>query len=313
MSLEGGSRVEKKEHEAELHPITEAFLASYRKHFQDDPVALAAEGKINEVLEEFFKEQFESIKLEKSEKFGVAYPVSEVSLHELAARLADVSEVQPAEITDRKYIFGSAPTIENGRAQEFTEIALHEMVKRLPAAIERMKKLEAPEDYKVVILGYPTNSVSEVTEDFTDEMVKDPVRTLAELYAERIRKDLETKTGSLELHGVSMGAGIAAVTAETILSTDNVVSQDPASELPQLSVRAEVPVSLGPSNHKTIQIPLGFLANAVLQNAVSKFGIGGAGGYVSNVSGKWGHLGRRSFSNLQLVACLNIFRSRKFQ
>lgn len=285
------------------NPYEEAFVKTFHDAFAGTENEKTLELNFREIIRAFFKEETRNIHLEPSEKFGVKFPVTSISLSDLVGRLykTDVP-LQPEaarptaseKVVHQKYLFGSIIDVDTGSALEFVEIVINDMLQRLPRALADIKKGIQPEEFKVTTFGFPMNAVGTVNEAFTENIKADSVGTLAELFGEYIEKDLQTLPKEahryIEFHGMSMGGGIAAKAGEVVLDKkdaegNSIATQGNERNVPRLSIRAESPVALGPSWIKPVQIRAGAVLDAVGEYVTSKTGTFGMGTYIGNLMG----------------------------
>jgi len=179
----------------------------------------------------------------------------------------------------RKFVFGSFLTQTNGNPFTFVEEAMHQCIKYLPQALEDLKNGLEPEDIEIYTLGSPTNTLGEMTPEFSSELEKEPIRKLANVYSELVQeKTPPSKQGSktsVELFGLSMGGGLAAIAGENILET-GAFTQDSdkaeAENLPRVQIRIDAPVSLSRSKIKPFQISAGFIIDGAVLLATNSYG-----------------------------------------
>jgi hypothetical protein len=259
-------------------PHADAALELYAQKYEDDPKRLEI---IREIFYTFFEQELNHAQIYQSQKFGVAFPFTKINVAELANVLykkrVPTTEI-PAETQNQmrsgktEFIFGSFLTTDNGNEFTFTEEAMHQMMKLLPQAIEDLKNGKQPEQSEIFTLGSPTNTVGTMSPEFMKEVEQDTFGTFGKLYAEFIENQLNDKAPNqkskiIEFFGISMGAGIAAKTGEDLLETGKVVQDHTttqANDTPYLQIRAEVPVALGSSKLKKLQIPVGFIADSTV-------------------------------------------------
>ncbi len=195
----------------------------------------------------------------------------------------DIGTLEPStEKRKKEFFFTSLQLVQSGSQFALMEEALHEAIKDLPAAFENIAKGKEPNTNQIYTLGSPTNRMGKMSEKFLDE-IKDgkAFEGFGELYAEFIEQNLEeggAEEGRDEvlLYGESMAASFATGTAEHLLQDGAVTqSRSDAAEknIPFLQVRLDMPVgSSGLSAaRKRLQIPLGFLAQAVYTGATDSY------------------------------------------
>jgi len=283
MGMESGfgkPNIETKENPEEIaFPHGEEAVRLFEKEYPGNPELVE---KAKEIFEIFFKQEMENIQIFKS-KEGVEFPYTKINLTELAKKLYKENSKEPLKENlekniehssiEKKFIFGSFLTTRAGQAFTFTEEAIHQATMNLPRALDDLKNGQEPKDLEVYTLGSPTNLLGKMTPEFFDGLKEDSFRNMGRVYAELIRgkilvadKEKSAKI-SVELFGISMGAGLAAMTGEKLLETGEFTQEpqpiDKKDRKPFVQIRAEVPVTLSRSKMKKIQIPTGFIIDMI--------------------------------------------------
>jgi hypothetical protein len=284
-------------------PHGEEATRLFEKEYPGNPDQVK---KVEDIFNTFFKQEMENIAIYKS-KEGVEYPYTNINTANLAKELYKkysgkklpenlvVNTEQP--LIKREFVLESFLTTTNGSPFTFCEEAMHQAVMNLPRAIENLKKGIEPENVEVYTLGSPTNLLGKMTPKFYEDLKGEPFKKLGEIYAELIKEkigsinnDSNAKT-FVELYGISMGAGIAAMTGEKLLEDEKFTQEkqpnDTKDKKVEIDIRAVLPVTLSRSTIKKIQIPIGFLYDSIkglITNPyVRKVG-GGEGDFIKKVN-----------------------------
>jgi hypothetical protein len=138
------------------------------------------------------------------------------------------------------------------------------MAKKLPGALRQISYGQEPEDFEIYGMGSPAGELGIVSPDFVAQVGDRPFEKFGELYAEFIhshsRNAVDKKAPpAVHLWGVSMGASLAATTADNLIRAKEATqSREPADRsLPRITITMQVPV--GRTGNRW-QIPLGFVA-----------------------------------------------------
>ncbi len=235
-------------------------------------------GILREVFQEFLKEELENSKLFKSES-GVEMPYTSINIEKLARRIYEKASGQTLSLEEKdlppvrqQFVFATSPVIKDGDQFTTIEFAMHGIVKALPAILEKLRKGEPVENEEVVTVGMPTNVLGRIPPELAEKIVEKPFDELAGPYADLIAAHIqsrEERPQGVELLGMSLGANLAIRTAEALMDK-KVVTQDRGTDkkdIPFLQIRAEVPVSRGPSKIKPFQILAGFVLDGALEMA----------------------------------------------
>jgi len=266
---------EKQELRPNAYPHVEAAVEAYTREYKD-------KSENAEILRIVLNELIES-EVENSHMFvsetGVELPYTSINTGELARRIykkisgpEQPAEEKPSLPRKKKFIFGTSPAMEDGDQFTTVEYAMHECIKRLPAAIENLKSgRHQEEDEEIFTLGMPTNVLGKIPDNYAQKICENPADELGKIYAELIRSKIErdkTAPKTVELFGQSLGASFAVRAGEN-LKEQKVVTQDFISSkkigLPYLRIRTDAPVAMGPSKIKQLQIPVGFLLDAAIE------------------------------------------------
>ncbi len=313
-------------------PHGEEAVRSFEKEYPGNKEQVE---KVKEIFETFFKQEMENIQIFKS-KEGVEFPYTKISIAKLAKELYAKNAVKPLKDNleknnqrtsiEKEFIFGSFLAVENGTPFTFTEEAMHKAVMYLPRALESLKSGQEPEDREVYTLGSPTNLLGKMTPEFFNGLKEDPFRNLGRVYSELIKEKISSanennNTTSIELFGISMGAGLAAMTGEKLLEDEQFTQESQPEDTKErkifLQIKAEVPVTLSRSKIKKIQIPVGFIievAKGIMQNPYIRKVGGGESKFVKkmdaelakrgiheNMSSEQKEMKKKSITNLMLA------------
>lgn len=263
-------------HLLDTFPVGDAFLEHYREHAAADPEAART---MREAVYTFLDHELRNTQLYRSEKFGVEFPFTVIRVGDLAKDLLSRHGHPPVAKLDQSEDLGPTRKLEfimssfrsriGGNQFGYAELVLHRVMQSLPAAIENIVAGREPSHLDVYTLGAPSNEMGLASPSFVDALEKDAFATMGELYAEAVAAELgniprgEQAAVSVTLSGVSMGASMAAEAGAKLLEKETVVQgRIDDSEAPHLRVIMHVPVALNDSPLASVQIPLGFAAEA---------------------------------------------------
>lgn len=293
--------IENKKPEQIAFPHGEEIVRLFEKEYPGDPTQVE---KAKEIFEIFFQQEMKNIEIFKSRE-GVDYPYTHINVGALAKELYQKYSATPLNPLEKnteqpsikkEFVFESFLTTTNGNPFTFVEEAMHQAVMHLPRAIENLKNNIEPENMEIYTIGSPTNLLGKMTPEFYNDLKNDPFRKLGRIYAELVKekinsvKDKNNKI-SVELYGISMGAGIAAMTGEELLE-NNEFTQEPQREgvenrKPFLQIEAMLPVAFSPSKIKQFQIPVGFFYDSIkglITNPYIKKIAGGEASFIKQVN-----------------------------
>lgn len=267
--------------------------------------------KLQEFLNAYFAEALKNINLYRSEKMGAAFPYTVVRLRDVAQALyekmgspktvdeqasdgeeePDAAEMEKEEASRRpkkEFIFGTMFSVGSAHAFHWTEHGIDEIAKKLPGAIDALRHGKEPDNVEIYGMGNPAGELGQVSDTFLKDMGDKPFETEGELYAEFLAsisgKNEGERAPFLRLFGVSMGASMAATTAESMLKNSAATQSfedSKSKELPYVSVNMQAPVGIEDSwNKKWWGFVPGFAVEGMLQMATSGYSrkVGGAEG-----------------------------------
>jgi len=256
-------------------------------------------------LDEYFAEAIKNTEVYSSEKFGASFPYAVVRLPELAKALyekigspkngnvgesrvlpdseevAEDADVVPAKGRPRKeFIFGTMFSVGSAHAFHWMEHGIDQISKKLPGALNALARGEEPEDIEIYGMGNPAGELGTVSDEFLQQMGDKPFEYTGELYAEFLNtlsknEEEKDKKSVLRLWGVSMGASMAATTAENLIKQGEASqSFEEASKrnIPYVSVNMQAPVGASETKFQKWQIPIGFAAEIAYQLAGNSYG-----------------------------------------
>ncbi|MFA5831026.1 MAG: hypothetical protein WC878_04325 [Candidatus Paceibacterota bacterium] len=257
-------------------------------------------------LDEYFAEAIKNTEIYSSDTFGASFPYAVVRLSELAKALYEklgspknitgnelgVPSASPEEAVEdadisfakgrprKEFIFGTMFSIGSAHAFHWVEHGIDQIAKKLPGALNALSRGEEPEDIEIYGMGNPAGELGAVSEEFLDKMGDKPFEYTGELYAEflnTLSKNEENKESKpvLRLWGVSMGASMAATTAEKLIKEGKGSQSFPDAfkrNIPYVSVNMQAPVGASGSKFQKWQIPLGFAAEIAYQLASNQYG-----------------------------------------
>lgn len=260
-------------------PHAEKALHQWKSHL--DPAWVEI---INKILTLFSTEVLQNTKLFTT-KWWVSFPYTTLDLVAFARKVMSGQNTSidehPQEwaIVPKKiqYIFGSFLEPSAGNSMSFIEETIHQAMKKLPAIIDALNTWKKVENTIIYNLGSPTNTKWTMTEKFFQATKNDPYGTFGDMYAEFIRAQEDwLGAKNIELYGISMGSNFAIRAGEILKKSGQVwqprtgnPNPEGTQDKPQLTVRAESPVSFGKSRLKTLQIPMWFLIDQTVANIVN--------------------------------------------
>ncbi|TRZ51691.1 hypothetical protein D4R99_03995 [bacterium] len=253
-------------------------------------------------LDEYFAEAIKNTEVYSSVKYGASFPYAVVKLPELAKSLyekigspknisdgileipgeeekkEDVNIVQVKGRPRKEFIFGTMFSVGSAHAFHWAEHGIDQIAKKLPGALKSLAEGKEPENVEVYGMGNPAGELGIISEEFLNKMGDKPFEYTGELYAEFLHSlpDDETqKKSALRLWGVSMGASMAATTAEALIKEGGASqSFEEATEknVPYVSVNMQSPVGASGTKFQKWQIPLGFAAEIAYQLTSNPYG-----------------------------------------
>ena len=256
-------------------PHAKAAIKIVEEYAQKEGIEIDSQI-VKDLFDTFLEQDIDNTKVFESKEFpGVSFPMTRLDSAEFAKALytryaPDAKRLDSLSMKDdrgdsKEFVFPSFPTTGQGSVFTFYEEALHQLVMKLPAALESLKSGEEPEKSEVYILGTPTNLLGKVSEEFSEDITKkNAFDKFGKLYAECISSELEQSSDPVKhvyLYGISMGGSFATNTASRLLEKGQ-VTQDfkeaTEAHMPHMQVRADVPVGLIESSMRGLQIPVGF-------------------------------------------------------
>ena len=252
-------------------PYGEAAIEAYLEKYPEEQEHAET---LRSLFAEFAREEIDRTKLYTAES-GVEYPYTSVKVSEFAKKLyrdyrkKELGALLAASSAPRQeFVFGTSIITAEGNEFNVVEEAMHQCVMHLPAALQALDEGREPDEHEIFTLGMPTNVLGRIPPNAADRFKAAPYEEMGKLYAEQIEKIANgSKPRSIELYGTSLGASIAVRTGEVLIDTQAASQDVDARErgAPLLQIRVENPVALGPASaYKVVQIPVGFLADALL-------------------------------------------------
>lgn len=237
---------------------------------------------IREAIEIIFEHSLRNVREYTWSKQDVRFPHTYVNLREVArdifARKGGVTREINLSVENRKvehdFIFSSLGIRRlRGNPFEWAEFSVHEMLKRLPAALKDLREGREPPDYQISTLGYPTNEFGRVTPDFQSQLEETGLAPFRDIYAEFMKHEGlvhdNTKPMSVTFNGISLGASVATEVAKQLVDDGTVTQEHGNHERPHLVVVMYVPAGVRSMNDwmlRQAQMILGF-AGEVLYHA----------------------------------------------
>lgn len=278
-------------------PHADAAIDLYREKFENNPEHIE---KLKQIFGAMLEQGIANTGVFEAKESKAAFPWTVIKLPELAralyaktlaARGQNVPEGRTLKKNEghafeheREFVLGSAFAFSHGDEFVFAEEAMHQVIKRLPAALEDIRNGVTPHDFEVHLVGMPTNTYGAVSSQFSGKLQSNAPEAMGKLYAEFVADKSPTAADgstAIKLYGISMGGGFAAKAGDTLMISGKMTQdfkQAKDTGLPLLQIQAMAPVSMGRSYIKPLQIPLGFTAEAAAQSltnpAVQKIGAG---------------------------------------
>lgn len=289
--VRGGSQSEQKQAPQENRlflPYVDEALNAFSKFSKENP----QRGRVlSDVLDNLFDEEIQNMQIYTTKDGAASIPYTSINVTEFAKRMyeryggnipipAENQENEPAKKKTVIFLTSFLAT-KSGHPFVFTELVIQQAIRALAPAVEALREGKTPKEIKVVTLGSPTNNRwGAISEEYAQRMQSDAFTTLGNTYAELLESEgiIAGHTGNdaVVLHGTSMGASLAARTAEKLLS-DGVTTQSHEERqkrnVPFLQVRMDSPAGVRREEHKwprwkKLQVPLGF-AGEVIKIAVT--------------------------------------------
>jgi len=250
----------------------EAYLRKYPNEAERAETVKAA-------LYEFLREEIKNIKIFKSEKTGAELPYTSINVAELARNIykkqtgkmvTENEAVGQGAIAKQQFVFGTGISTAEGDEFTFVEEAISQCVKYLPTALQALKEGKVPEERQIFTVGMPTNILGKIPSELGQKLGEAPFDEMGKVYGELVNAQIQgRKPKTIELYGVSLGSNMAIRAGEALLE-QNLATQNfntaEQNNLPYLQIRAEVPVSLSRSKIKPVQIPVGFVVDALYES-----------------------------------------------
>ncbi len=263
-------------------PQAEAEIMMYENEYENNPEHI---GKLREIFQILTEQGIQNTQIFHSDEVNASIPWTVIRLPELAKALYEKHASIPVqtETTNsqdkntehtfaerREYIFATSISVQGADEFGWVEESMHQMIRHLPRAIEDLKNGREPENFETYMMGMPTNTLGEISEEFSNNLKKDPYEYMGRLYADFISKQATQIEGkkAIELYGISMGGGFAAKTGEKLIQsgagTQNFGQEGIENTAPFLQIKSMVPVSMGHTEKKNWQIMPGFVAESVV-------------------------------------------------
>ncbi len=238
------------------------------------------------VLQIFLRQAIRSSSMYNQAENGesvASFPWNVVSLAQLAKEIftayggnivaskADVTDLTH-QSSKRTFMMVSTVSTKDGHQFDFVENVVHELMKRLPRALEHLAAGREPEDLIVYTLGNPANEQGKVSASFQNNVQADPFGAYGKLYAAFIEEQLKqdaafegARRKDIEVYGTSMGASFAAATAAELLRNGIAEQSGNRGNKPQLHVKLIAPVAINQSALHAVQVIVGYLIDGVLE------------------------------------------------
>lgn len=188
--------------------------------------------------------------------------------------------IQQQKRPQKVFIFGTIFSTGSGHPYHWMEHGIDQIAKRISGALHSLMCGKAPKDFEVYGIGSPAGELGSLSDKFVMQAGDKPFSHLGKLYAEFIHS-LESNgpkdqlQAVLRLWGVSMGASIAASTAQMLIENKQASQsfKDAAlAHIPVVRVNMQVPVGTSTGKLRNWQIPTGFVIDIIYQVLTSKYG-----------------------------------------
>jgi hypothetical protein len=261
-----------------IFPHGEFGIKEYEKEYGNNPEEI---NKVRDIFNTFLSQEISNVQIYNSQKYGVSFPYTSININNFSKEiyekytgkkpsikiLEDISNKSDGKKNiSYEYIFPGAPLnadlVDNGPFH-FAGESMHQCIGKLPAALEKIKNGEEPDNFEIFMLGTPTNEYGTMSTEFLEKFEKNPTSVMSEVFAEFIEKNNTEKNSennnlSTELYGVSWGGGLSALTGEKLLESDTYTqNQEEKNDKELIIIRAQNPVSLSRSKIKGLKIWLG--------------------------------------------------------
>lgn len=238
-------------------------------------------------LEEYLTEEINNTRIFSSEKYDVSFAYTVVRLRDIAEKIFDrlalpmleprsESQEEAGGASKKEVIFGTFFSVGVGHPYHWMEHGMDQIAKKIPESLRRLSRGQEPEDVEIYGVGSPCGELGIVSDDFLEETGDKPFDKLGEVYAEfvsQLNLDDEKKK-TIDLWGVSMGASMAATTANSLIENNQAtqdINESEEESIPLVRAVMYMPVGTSKSSFKKWQIPLGFGAEALYSLATDEY------------------------------------------
>ncbi len=258
----------------ETFPVGDAFLDKYVARPESTRERVDA---MKEVLRTILAEEVKNTELHRSETFDAEFPYTVIRVEDVArdlfARFSGMKQASPAESVEParpklEFVIGGFQVFTPGHEYEYAEFAISAIIQALPEALRALQEGRDPTPHAIYTLGSPVSDIGFAGGSFAHHVEQDPIRTLAELYAEEIEHELgkyKNSVPALVLRGISMGSSIVAETADVLIQ-EGVATQNPMQkDTPRVEVDMYIPVAVDRSPAAAAQMVAGFFGEGAYQ------------------------------------------------
>ncbi len=258
----------------------EYAITAFEKYAKENNLNLESVETVRRLFETLTEQGIRNSAVFEAKEVGASFPWTVVRVGDIARELQQSSDKIPAAEKNREeaedagaekkskkeFVFGTFLNPQNGNQFCFFEEVMHQVVARLPRALEALSERRDPESDELYVLGSPSNEYGSVSDEFVEAMHGDHAfEQFGKAYAVFVDSVLSADKVSAKtdvlFSGLSMGGSLAAETAAQVLK-DGIAtqSQDERDIKPFLNVRLDVPVGPSdlPTSRKRWQLPAGF-------------------------------------------------------
>lgn len=258
----------------------EYAITAFEKYAKENNLNLESVETVKHLFETLTEQGIRNSAVFEAKEVGASFPWTVVRVGDVARELQRASgkilaverlpqEAEPNNAdkkAKKEFVFGTFLNPQNGNQFCFFEEVMHQVVARLPRALEALSEGREPESDELYVLGSPSNEYGSVSKEFVEAMRGDHAfeqfgKAYAVFVDSVLSADKENIKTDVLFSGLSMGGSLAAETAAQVLKDGTATqSQDERGSKPFLNVRLDVPT--GPSDlstsRKRWQLPAGF-------------------------------------------------------
>lgn len=281
-----------------MYPIIKSTIKECR--LQNDSSDIIAQIKL--FMDEYFAHMVAHTQIYVSQEFSASFPYTVIRLSEIAEAIYrkigspssggcfqdhlmseyfESCETLPHKNRPQKvFLFGTIFSTGSGHPYHWVEHGIDQIAKRIPEALRVLMCGKTPKNFEIYGIGSPAGELGSLSDKFVMQAGRQPFVHLGKLYAEFIHSleengVKELPPAILRLWGVSMGASIAASTAQTLIENKQASQSFEVATLthiPVVRVNMLVPAGTSTGKLRKWQIPVGFVMDMVYQSLTSRYG-----------------------------------------